>query len=91
MILLALAAAIAVLPSDVDLSQALGGAHGGVPPHVTNARCAPSSPGFIRCTYLESTPLGYSRWAVLVSNHGGRWSVSEGPIKERVKSVRKVR
>lgn len=88
---LVLAAAAAVLPTDADLAGALAELRGGAPPRVNQSHCAPSSPGYVRCTYLEGTATGYSRWAVLVSHKAGRWSVSEGPIRERANSVRKVR
>lgn len=89
--MIALVLAAAVLPTEADLAQALGQLRRSAPPHVTNLHCAPSTPGYVRCTYLESTPNGYGRWAVLVSGQEGRWTVSEGPIRERAKSVRRSR
>lgn len=90
MMLLAFAAAAAVLPSEADLAGALAQLRGGKPPHVAQAHCAASSPGFVRCTYLETTKSGYGRWAVLVSHHDRRWTVSEGPIRERPNEVRRA-
>lgn len=91
MMLLAFAAAAAVLPTEADLAGALAQVRGGKPPRVAQAHCAPSAPGYIRCTYLEATKGGYGRWAVLVSSHQGRWSVSEGPIRERADEIRRSR
>ena len=90
MMLLAFAAAAAVLPTQADLTGALAQVRGGKRPHVAQAHCAPSSPGYVRCTYLETTKSGYARWAVLVSHHEGRWTVSEGPIRERSNEVRRA-
>jgi hypothetical protein len=61
----------------------------GAAPRLASVRCRPSSPGFVRCTYLHLNERGYSRWAVLVSAHAGRWSVSEGPIREKAAVVRR--
>jgi hypothetical protein len=77
-------AAAASAPTPAQLSEALGGTNG---PHVTNLRCESSSPGYVRCTYLEWRAQGYTRWAVLVSPHAGRWTISEGPIRERPRQV----
>lgn len=91
MMLLAFAAAAAVLPTEKDLAGALAQLRHGPPPRVAQAHCAPSAPGFIRCTYLEGTANGYGRWAVLVSHHDGKWTVSEGPIRERADAVRRAK
>ena len=82
----ALAAASA--PTEDQLSQALRPVLG-IAPKVAGVRCQPSSPGFVRCTYLHLTDRGYSRWAVLVSPHDGRWTVSEGPVREKPDVVRR--
>lgn len=84
------AAAVAAddLPTPVELSEALDHVRGKTQT-VRNVRCVKSSPGYVRCTYHQPTPKGYTRWAVLVSEHEGRWSVSEGPVRDRAKSVRR--
>jgi hypothetical protein len=84
------AAAVAAddTPTPVELSEALDHVRGKTTT-VRNVRCTPSSPGYVRCTYHQPTPKGYTRWAVLVSEHEGRWSVSEGPVRDRAKSVRR--
>lgn len=82
----ALAAASA--PTDTQLSQALKPVLG-VAPRVAGVRCQPSGAGFVRCTYLHLTDRGYSRWAVLVSPHAGRWTVSEGPVRDKLGVVRR--
>src|SRR5688572_20929587 len=84
----AFAAAPAPAPTETELSQALKPVLG-VAPRVAGVRCRPSSAGFVRCTYLHLTDRGYSRWAVLVSPHDGRWTVSEGPIREKPGVVRR--
>lgn len=91
--ILALAAPAAALaaddvPTPAELSEALDHVRGKTQT-VRNVRCAQSSPGYVRCTYHQPTPKGYTRWAVLVSQHEGRWSVSEGPVRDRAKSVRR--
>lgn len=75
-------------PTPAELSEALDQVRGKTQP-VRNVRCAKSTPGYVRCTYNQPTPKGYTRWAVLVSEHAGRWSVSEGPMRERASSVRR--
>jgi hypothetical protein len=80
--------AAAPAPTEAQLSQALQPILG-VAPRVAGVRCQPSTPGFVRCTYLHLTDRGYSRWAVLVSPHDGRWTVSEGPIREKPGVVRR--
>ena len=80
--------AAAPAPTEAQLSQALRPVLG-VAPRVAGVRCQPSSPRFVRCTYLHLTERGYSRWAVLVSPHEGRWTVSEGPIREKPGVVRR--
>ena len=80
--------AAAAAPTEAQLSQALKPVLG-VAPKVAGVRCQASTPGFVRCTYLHLTDRGYSRWAVLVSPHEGRWTVSEGPIRERPGVVRR--
>ena len=83
------AAAADDLPTPAELSEALDQVRGKTQA-VRNVRCAKSSPGYVRCTYHQPTPKGYTRWAVLVSEEeDGRWSVSEGPIRDRAKSVRR--
>lgn len=78
-------------PSPAELSEALDHVRGKTQP-VRNVRCARNSPGYVRCTYHQPTPKGYTRWAVLVSEEeNGRWSVSEGPVRERAGSVRRKR
>ena len=84
----AAAAAADDLPTPGELSEALDHVRGKTET-VRNVRCARSSPGYVRCTYHQPTPKGYTRWAVLVSEHEGRWSVSEGPVRDRAKSVRR--
>ena len=82
--------AVGRAPTPVQLSEALAQAQG-ARPRISSVRCTPSSPGYVRCTYLELKGLGYSRWAVLVSRHGGRWTVSEGPMRARAPNpVRKA-
>jgi len=78
------------VPSPVELSEALDHVRGKTQT-VRNVRCAQSSPGYVRCTYHQPTPKGYTRWAVLVSEDDGRWSVSEGPVRDRAGSVRRNR
>ena len=80
--------AAASAPTETQLSQALRPVLG-VAPRVAGVRCQPSSASFVRCTYLHLTERGYSRWAVLVSPHDGRWTVSEGPIREKPGVVRR--
>ncbi|MGA0608073.1 hypothetical protein ACO2Q0_18950 [Phenylobacterium sp. VNQ135] len=78
-------------PSPAELSEALDHVRGKTQP-VRNVRCAKNSPGYVRCTYHQPTPKGYTRWAVLVSEaQNGRWSVSEGPVRDRAGSVRRKR
>ena len=89
MMLLAFAAAAAVLPTQADLAGALAQVRGGKP-RIAQVHCASSSAGYVRCTYLEATKSGYGRWAVLVSHRDGRWTVSEGPIRERAGEVRRA-
>lgn len=84
----AAAAAADDVPTPAELSEALDQVRGKTQT-VRNVRCAPSSPGYVRCTYHQPTPKGYTRWAVLVSEHEDRWSVSEGPVRDRAKSVRR--
>jgi hypothetical protein len=92
LMLAALAPARAVVapaaPTAHELSQAVAQARG-APPRISRVRCRDSSPGYVRCTYLELTGKGYTRWAVLVSPHDGRWTVSEGPIREKAPDVRR--
>ncbi|WP_309089945.1 hypothetical protein [Phenylobacterium sp.] len=75
-------------PTVAELSEALDQVRGKTQA-VRNVRCAKSTPGFVRCTYHQPTPKGYTRWAVLVSEQEGKWSVSEGPVRERAESVRR--
>ncbi|MCR5873221.1 hypothetical protein LRS10_02830 [Phenylobacterium sp. J426] len=85
------AAALAVddIPTPGELSEALDHVRGRTEP-VRNVKCAKSGPSFVRCTYHQPTPKGYTRWAVLVSpEDDGRWSVSEGPVRDRANSVRR--
>lgn len=82
-------------PSAAELSEALDHVRGKTQA-VRNVRCARSTPrgprGFVRCTYHQPTPKGYTRWAVLVSEApNGRWSVSEGPVRDRAGAVRRAR
>lgn len=84
-------AAPSFVPDAAQLRDALSQASGGPVGRINNLSCAPSTPGYVRCTYMEALPRGYVRQAVLVSPHAGHWTVSEGPILERPKVVRAPR
>lgn len=79
---LLLAAAAPVAPSEAQLADALKAVMG-ARPQLAQVRCQPSGPGYVRCTYLVLKGPGYQRFAVLVTPHDGRWTVSEGPIPEK--------
>jgi hypothetical protein len=89
------AAAADDTPSPAELSEALDHVRGKTQ-QVRNVKCAKNGPqaggSFVRCTYHQPTPKGYTRWAVLVSPEAnGSWSVSEGPMRDRAGSVRRKR
>jgi hypothetical protein len=82
----AAAAPTALAPTPAELSQAIARLQG-AEPRLSNVHCQPSSRHFVRCTYLQWGAQGYRRWAVLVSPRAGRWTVSEGPIREKPRAV----
>ncbi len=85
------AAAVTAAPTPAQLRQALTELRRAPVGPINGLACQASRSGYVRCTYRETIPGGYERMAVLVSSHGGRWSVSEGPIPEKPAAIRRLR